>query len=443
MRRTRVKIVAVREEPNTPCWPCIDHDADKVLRRIVTPIVEMNPGMDFDLVSYTQLSQAEADYERDVEIYDGVLVLVMTCLKDVDRFYAAQSRDGIPCIVADVPLCGSGSVLPKMVPFVRDNNLPVPILSTLNDAELAETVRIFDVLAKMKQTVILSVSNARRRTLSASLNAEWGCQFVVKDCAEFIQYLQRVCEEEALEIAARWTAEAAEVREASDADILESAKVHLALKAMMEDVGAHAITVDCLSLSYSGAYGENRHFYPCLSHFEMLNRGTVAVCESDLCATVSSLITYYLTGKQGFVSDPVIDTASDQIIYAHCVGCKKVYGCTDPRSCAYAIRSHAEDQKGASVQIYFPLGEEVTTVMVYPTDQNPTLIHTGKAVGNVGMEEACRSKLAAQTNAENILNNWTGGWHRVTVMGNYRKLFMRLFKLKGLRVIEEDRAHFG
>ena len=439
MRRTRVKIVAVAEEPNTPCWPCIDHDVDKVLRRTLKPIIELNPDMDFDTVVYTQMHQAEADYENDLKLYDGVLVLVMTCLKDVDKFYAAQAKEGIPTIIADVPYCGSGSVLPKTVPFIRENKLPVPVLSTLNDAELAEAVKLFDVIAKMKQTVILSVSNSRRRTLSAELFNEWGCRFEVRDCKEFIEYMSRVSEEEATAIADRWIAEADEVREASRDDILESARVHLALRDMMRDVGAHAVTVDCLSLSYAGEYGENRHFYPCLSHFEMLNNGIVAVCESDLCATVSSLIAYYMTGKQGFVSDPVIDTASNQIIYAHCVGSKKAYGVGDTRTCRYAIRSHAEDKRGASVQIIFPLGDPITTLMVYPSERFPATVHTGRAVGNVGLQEACRSKLAAETNAERILEKWTGYWHRVTVYGDYRRQFLRLCKMKGLDVVEEDR----
>ena len=148
MKRTRVKIVAVKEEPGKPCWPCVDHDADKELSRVTTPIVELNPGMDFDVVSYTQLWQAEADYEADVEKYDGILVLLMTCWKGIDKFYAAQSKDGIPTIVADVPYCGSGSMLLHTSPFVRENKLPVPLLSTLNYNEIAEAVRIFDVFAK-------------------------------------------------------------------------------------------------------------------------------------------------------------------------------------------------------------------------------------------------------------------------------------------------------
>ena len=77
--------------------------------------------------------------------------------------------------------------------------------------------------------------------------------------------------------------------------------------------------------------------------------------------------------------------------------------------------------------------------MIYPKEQADTVIHSSESVGNVGLEEACRSKLAARANAENILYNWNAGWHRVTVFGDCRKQLMDLFKMKGLRVIQEDK----
>lgn len=436
MKKTLVKIVAVVEEENKPCWPCINHDADKELGRVTAPIIQDNTDMVFDIIKYTSLSQAEADYEADLKKYDGVLVLLMTCWKGIDRFYAAQSKEGIPTIIADIPFCGSGSVLISTSPYVRKNALPVPILSTLDYSELAQAVRIFDVFAKMKQTSILVITESENKPKEAELYAAlWGCKFVFKSNAVFMEYMQKASDTEAEAIAAKWMAEADEILEATNEDVIEGAKVHIALREMMKDTQTQAVTVDCLSLSYSGAYGENRHFYPCMSHFEMLNNGVVAVCEADIRATVTSLLVYYLTGKQGYVSDPAIDTSSNRIIYAHCVGCKKVYGCNDSRTCRFTIRSHAEDKKGAAVQVFFPAGDALTTVIAY---HNRALIHSAEAVGNVGHQEGCRSKLAAKAEAETILNNWDGGWHRVTVFGDYRKLFKHLFKAKGLPLIEED-----
>lgn len=436
MKRTRVKVAVAYERPHTPNWPCIDFPVDKELQRILLPITTLNPGMDFDVAKYNTRAEAEADYENDLKLYDGVLVLNMTCWKQVDLFYIEQSRTGLPTIVADVPLCGSGSTLGHTIPAVRDGKMPVPVLSTLNYAEIAEVVRIFDVLAKMKQTTILVISNQVGEQHSAAFTQAWGCRFVHKTSSDIVTLADTVSRDEAIKIAERWMEEAVEIREPTKEDIVESAIFHIAIREMMAQTGADAVTLDCLSLPYFGSYDQHSRRYPCLSHYEMLNQGKVAVCEADLPATVTSLLLQYLTGRPGFVSDPAIDTHSDQIIYAHCVGCTKIFGCDDPRQCKFTIRSHAEDDKGASVQIHFPAGEPVTTLMVYPTN---SVIHSGMSVGNAGLQEGCRSKLVAKINAENVLNNWNGAWHRVTVFGDYRNLLLRLFKMKGLSVLEEDK----
>ena len=59
----------------------------------------------------------------------------------------------------------------------------------------------------------------------------------------------------------------------------------------------------------------------------------------------------------------------------------------------------------------------------------------------MGLQEACRSKLAAECDAQTLLDNWapSGSWHRVTVYGDYRKLLMQLYKIKGLAIVEEDK----
>ena len=151
---------------------------------------------------------------------------------------------------------------------------------------------------------------------------------------------------------------------------------------------------------------------------QLNNEGLTGVCEADLDSTITQLLIRYLTGRPGYVSDPVIDTATNQIIYAHCVATNKVYG-PDGLSNPYMIRSHTEDQKGASVQSLMPTGEIVTTVKVSSLNKAFS-IHTGKTVANVNDDKACRTKLAAEVDAEKILNNYhfeIFSWHRVTFYG--------------------------
>ena len=86
-----------------------------------------------------------------------------------------------------------------------------------------------------------------------------------------------------------------------------------------------------------------------------------------------------------------------------------------------------------------PLGETVTTLEADVWSKR-MVIHTGKTTRNVDDPKACRTKLAAKTNAQRILDGWDMGWHRVTVYGDWRKQAMDLARLLGIAVTEEDKA---
>jgi len=50
----------------------------------------------------------------------------------------------------------------------------------------------------------------------------------------------------------RWKKEAAKVLEPSDKTILESARLYVLLRSLVEKEGLAAISIDCLSFSFSG-----------------------------------------------------------------------------------------------------------------------------------------------------------------------------------------------
>lgn len=435
---TRVKIAVQMKARDLPGWPCINYDYDKELTRVTEPLFARNPDIQFDVFKYTSLDMAKADYENDLKTYDGVLVLMMTNWLKIDQFYIAQSKTGLPVIVADVPYCGSGGVLEKTSPMIRSGGFPVPMVASLNYNDIAEAAALFGVIKKMKESTILVVKNEVQTEVQQAAEQVWGCKFVNRTSKDLMAEFDEVSDEQAAPLAEKWIREAMEVREPTRADVMQGAKLYYAMKKMMADCGANAVTIDCLELSYNDIYGESCHMYPCLAYYQMANDGEIGICEADIHSTLSSMLVYYLTGRPGYVSDPVIDTSCDQIIYSHCVACRKVYGKDDPRTCQYILRSHAEDKKGASVQVIFPCGEPLTTVQISNTEGWAS-IHSAKSCGNAGGENGCRSKLAAVCEAEKILENWMPQWHRITVFGDYRKTLKNLFKMKGYRIIEEDR----
>ena len=254
---------------------------------------------------------------------------------------------------------------------------------------------------------------------------------------ELNSYYENAEEEEAEKWADKWIKESLKVVEPTREEIVKSAKMYLALKRAMIDNDADAVTIDCLGLYYGGKLPA----YPCLALFQLNNEGSTGVCEADLDSTITQLMMRYLTGRPGYVSDPVIDTAANQIIYAHCVATNKVYG-PDGISNPYIIRSHSEDRKGASVQSLMPLGETVTTVKI-KVSEKALCIHQGRTVANIEEDKACRTKLAVEAYVQKVLENWNMkvdfGWHRVTFYGNWRKHLMNLAALLGMKIIEEDK----
>ena len=436
--KTKIKVVVQTKKKDVPGWPHINYDYDKETASVLTVLKAHNSDIDFDVFRYTHISEAEASYPEDLKKYDGVLVLLMTNWINLDVFYARKAKEGLPCIIADIPFCGSGSVLVRSIHTVREEHLPVPVIASANFNDIAKAVRVFVGIKKVKQSRILVVSNNIDKETQSAAKKIWGCTFINCNSEELMKRYHNINDTDAKVIKDKWISQSEDILEATNQDVSESAKLYLAIMEMYKEKKADAVTIDCLSLSYNDIYGNNLHMYPCLAFFQMCEDGYVGVCEADIDSTITSIFTKAITGRYGFVSDPVIDTSSNQIIYAHCVSCRKLFGEQDKRLCKYYIRSHAEDKKGAAVQVIFPANEQLTTVNINNVDKT-ACIHSAVSVGNYGGDAGCRSKLAALCKSEEILNNWMPQWHRVTIFGNYTKEFVYLFKMMGFNIITEDK----
>jgi len=341
-------------------------------------------------------------------------------------------RSKKPVVMVDDLFGGTGVTLTSN-PVVRRENLPTVGVFSSDIKDIADAVNLFPAIHAMKESNILDIVDYNIASGVAAAKDLFGVNIVQMKFDEFVPYYDKTGEREGSVWADYWTAQAKKVVEPTREDLVKSGRMYLALCRAMKDRKADAVSMDCLG----GFYGGKITAYPCLSHFQMNNDGSTGVCEGDMFSTCTQLMMRYLTGRPGYVSDPVIDTSKDEIIYAHCVATSKVFG---PKGKAnpYIIRSHAEDGKGASVQSLMPVGEQVTTMKI-DFHGKRMVIHSGKTTRNVDEPKACRTKLAAKTNAQAILDNWDMGWHRVTFYGDYRKQAMNLARLLGISVFEEDK----
>jgi L-fucose isomerase-like protein len=292
-----------------------------------------------------------------------------------------------------------------------------------------------ECLKKLRASTLLAVGGGWGMPgMGKAIEEVFGTKVVPIEFKELHEAHQKADRDEARQWADRWVKGAEKVVEPTREDIENSGAMCVAMREVMKRHNAQGITINCLG----GFYGGHLKAYPCLGFCQFNNDGLVGACEGDLPSTITMLAVGALTGRPGFISDPVIDTSKNQIIYAHCVAPTKVFG-PDGKANPYHLRSHSEDRKGAALRSLMPLGYMTTTVEIKPGERR-LLLHLAKTVDNIDEDKACRTKLAAEPKGDldKLLTCWDQwGWHRVTFYGDLREPVQALAKAVGLTVVEE------
>ena len=415
----------------TATWPTKDYDYAGRAKELEAKLVQACPGINFVTKFVHNEAEAKA-LVKDMILMDGYLLYVIGLWTGAP---AVILRSGKPVVMVDDLYAGSGEVLIQHG-RARRENLRCVTVSSSDFNDVVKAVRLFEPIRALKESAVLDIVDADVTAAAKAVKDFLGVTVIKMGSEELASYYAKADAAEAEAWAKFWSKNAKKVVEPTAEDLLQSGKMYLALSQAAADKKADAVTMDCLGMFYSGRVTA----YPCLSHFQMNNDGGTGVCEADLNSTCTQLAMRYLTGRPGYVSDPVIDTAKGEIIYAHCVSTNRVFG---PKGKAnpYIIRSHAEDGKGASVQSLMPSGEAVTSLEIDIATKR-MVVHTGQTTRNIEEPKACRTKLAAKANVKTILDNWDMNWHRVTVYGDWRQPVLGLARLLGIAsAVEEDKEH--
>jgi len=383
---------------------------------------------------------------------------------------------GKPTLLVDNLFGGSGLFLTRLGRIMGDGK-PVDWVSSADDQDIVASARQFALISKCKNPCEVSAAfraTRRRRTpkdcdlacKSDSLpkpNFEealktiaktkllvvgggWGgnpfrkaakdvlgLEFVPIDFKELGDAYDKTDPAVGGKFADRWMQAAQEVVEPDRAEIERSGRMYEAMKKLIDKHGASGISINCLG----GFYGGHLKAYPCLGFSQLNNDGLVGGCEADQMSALTMATMGRLTGRPGYISDPVMDTSKNEIIYAHCVATTKPFGPAGPAN-PYRIRDHSEDRKGAAIQSLLPVGCITTTMEINPVSRQ-VLIHRAKTTGNNPSDLACRTKLAAVLlgDIEKLTEKWRMGWHRVTFYGDLRQHARELCDRLKLELIEE------
>jgi hypothetical protein len=252
---------------------------------------------------------------------------------------------------------------------------------------------------------------------------------------EFRTLYDQVDRDKAGEWADHWARAADKVMEPTPEWIRKAGAVYLATLELLKRYDTDTVTMNCLGGFSAGKLPA----YPCLGFMQLLNDGGHGICEAMPDDTLSTLMARILTGRPSYVSDPVLDTAKNQIIYAHCMATTKVFGPKGPSN-MYRIRTlHNHDPRGTCVQSFLPEGY-MTTSFRTNFARKTMIIHQAKSVGNLDAPRGCRTQLVGEVRGDigKLFDQWdVFGWHRVTVFGDIKEPLIEFGKALGLAVVEE------
>lgn len=409
------------------------------------------------------------ELEEQKETLDGVLVIGIT--RDYRLFFT-----GLPTIVVynllefmNLPyelFRERGKVLTATLDRI---GVTSPAISAAMFADLVEKIKLLRVLGQMKQARMLSIAPQRylhavdyqgdiHEHLPAGYNQAYihalqetlGVELLRLDMAEFYTAVREVDLTAAQEQARVWIREAKALYDTTEAEVVNAAKLYLALEALRQRYDAVAISTHVRSLTGSGKV-EDR-VWPSIGMIEFQKRGLVAVCQDYPNIAATHMLGLYAAGRPSMLGDLMIDTFNGVDIILHCGAPINPHG--DDRV-PYTLWSHAESPvrgtggkpgSGVGTQVEIPT-EEPVTIWKMDVLNRRILLHTGTTVdGHMLYKELdklmCRTKLVAKVVAEKVQGHFCPGRygiHRAATLGDLRPQVKDLAMLIGFDLIEEDR----
>ena len=240
--------------------------------------------------------------------------------------------------------------------------------------------------------------------------------------------------DEAREIADRYIKDAVKIVEPSETDILNASRNYVANRMLMEEKGVHAVTTDCLGLVREG----DGSLVQCLAFCRLLDEGTCGGCEADVYPALTCLLSSYLLGRPGFMSNPVVHTATNEYVGTHCQTPTRMAGFNEPPH-PFKIRPHHETQQGVTLQVDYAEKQPATLWRFLASDS--LRVGTGTITRNARPEHhedgigGCQNGYAMEVDGVDDVRLMARYSHPVLTYGKHRTTIAAWCQLAGINVI--------
>jgi L-fucose isomerase-like protein len=345
---------------------------------------------------------------------------------------------GLPTAIFSQPFSGHDWMY---VPQWQKAGKKVVLAASSDYGDIDRAVALLRVPARMRQSRVLVVGHATGTAPARSpqtVKEKLGTELVPITAAEQVA-AYRAVDPKAAEAEAQqyWLKAASKIVEPSREDIVSAARLYLAIKDLMIQNRARAVTSTLCMSNPTNA---------CLAFSKLNDLGLVGACEGDMDSTLTMLLFGYAFGKPGFITDPLFDLSKNAVIHAHCVSATKMDGPGGKRA-PFLIRTHRDDNNGAALEVELRVGQEITAAKLANLD---TLLLSAQKIIEIPDfdDRGCRTQCTAQVvDARQMLAAWGSGilertdmmtlLHRVVFYGNHVASARDLAQLMGMKVVVE------
>lgn len=251
-----------------------------------------------------------------------------------------------------------------------------------------------------------------------AVHRSWGVDIVDVPLTEVVERFGVIKDAEVTDVATRFMAGAAGMREPSKQDVIKAARLYRAVADVCTGHQLDAMTLNCFDLiPPTGTTG-------CLALALLNDAGLPAGCEGDMPTLLTMLLVQAATGQASFMANPskIIDVDRHEMIFAHCTIAP---GLTD----RYVIRNHYESLSGVGIEgILEP--KPVTVVKCGGADMSQSFISEAELLQCTTNPNMCRTQmlLRLSESLDYFLNRSIGN-HHVIVPGNHTATLQSVLQL--------------
>jgi len=210
---------------------------------------------------------------------------------------------------------------------------------------------------------------------------------------------------------------ASEMLEASPEAILDSCRLYILLKEIVESENLSGVSIDCVRYSFS----ETPFLpHPCLAFSRLRDEGIAAPCEADLPGMLSSILIEGVSQRPSFLANVAsIDTDESTTTLLHCVAPLKMNG-YESDEMPYRLRDYHGLGRGVVPDVDFLVGADVM-MGAFTKNLQSFVVWPGTIVetGDIYCRNSAKIKIK---DSERFLQS-IAGCHYIMVYGNFvRKL---------------------